>query len=282
MSSAPPPSYARLPLRYFHSNLRPIVLAVTAFSALWTLAAGIGFIKARADPANVAPLPKLFLAFGIVYLFVSALEMYGFVAAYSRRPQLIKIFLLTTFASAVLSSVTELARVIVHFVDKNQIIATCVADQLAENNGSGSDLTPLQASSYCSATWQNGIYYRIGFLILTALLASFFTSLVASYLHQINHPSQTQGQAQQPQRLPPSAAYNYPLAPYPGSQQTPAYDVAPPYIPNSDFKHTGEENGGGYRGEKEGGTNVYQNEAMFGESTETVRLEPRMGNEGRV
>lgn len=147
-----------------------------------------------------------------------------------------------------------------------------------------------QAQSYCQAQWQNGIYYRLAYFFATTILSLLFASLVASYLHQLLNPGLLRTHVAQ---TAPSNAYNYPLAPYPtnpyppAEHVAPAYDTAPPYMaPPGGFE-------GGYKGmsaseEKELEQHREQRREEeqrvrdeYG-STETVTLEPRMGNEGRV
>lgn len=126
--------------------------------------------------------------------------------------------------------------------------------------------------------------------------------MAASFYHQLKNPS---SQRAHEARVAPSAVYNYPLAPYPTN--TPAYDTAPPYAPppagfasDEGYKSNIGRGGMSATEEKEleqhrqalrdeagwGGTGNTNNdrERAFGrsESTETVTLEPRMGNEGRV
>lgn len=154
---------------------------------------------------------------------------------------------------------------------------------MAENNGSASDFTLAQAQSYCSTSWTNGIYYRIGYLILTTLLALIFASLAASYLHQLQHPELVRQNVNNTgNRAQPS--YNYPLAPYPSN---PVYDSAPPYQPPPPGFPIDEPKGTmSSTEEKEYAQHNEQRgyDTGFGESTETVTLEPRDGRlgEGRV
>lgn len=159
-STAGPPAYARLPLRWTNGNLRGIVLVTSGFATsaspscsrsrlvlttarapVWSVAVGANFLKARSDTTRAAILNQLFLIFGILYLCAGILSLYGVTATWTQRIRLVRAQMITAGVAAAVVSGVELARFIVHFVEKTVIISSCTTNQINENNGSSSDLT---------------------------------------------------------------------------------------------------------------------------------------------
>jgi len=176
-----------------------------------------------------------------------------------------------------------------------------------------SDLSTLcsELTSYCSTVWRNASYWDVGLLLFSFFLSFFFASLVASYLHQLLNPQLLRTHTAQ---VAPSSQYNYPLQPYPPApygQSGQPYGggagahqfVPPPYNPAGGPPTYNNESGYDMpKDEKEGanpfadsqgqgGMTSEEREQMqhdeemrrrAGESTDTVTLEPRRENEGRV
>ncbi|KAK4705507.1 hypothetical protein P7C70_g698, partial [Phenoliferia sp. Uapishka_3] len=263
----------------------------------------------------------MYLVMAILWLFAAAVEIYGIGAVWSQRITLVRSYFYATAVAALVVTTAELLRIIVHFADKSSIISTCVADELASNDGidditSESVVRPghqalalernkltvfvlSQASSYCTSSWNNGTWWDIGLLIVTALVSFFFASLVASYLHQLVNPSTLR---QQTAALAPSSAYSYPLAPYngpPGGFVPPPVYAPPPggppgYVPQYEGEGYAKDekdpfadattptSAAGPYGVSPGVGSHFERREHESESTDTVTLEPRRENEGRV
>lgn len=164
-----------------------------------------------------------------------------------------------------------------------------------------------ELASYCSSVWRNASYWDVGLLLFSIFLSFFFASLVASYLHQLLNPQLLRTHTA---HVAPSSQYNYPLQPYPpnpygqpGAQQPyggAQQFVPPPYNPaggpptyNNDSGYDmpkDEKEGADPFADSQGGMTSEEREQAqhdeemrrAGESTDTVTLEPRRENEGRV
>ncbi|KAI5479683.1 capsular associated protein [Pseudohyphozyma bogoriensis] len=324
-----PPAYATLPLRVYKNDMRPVVMICTAFATIWGLAIGVQFIKDMRDGNSESPpfrrclrilrtseadaprhlssrsgisttdtsaLKTFYLVLAILYFFCAAIEAYGLGAAYTRRLRLVMFYFWASVLAAIVVSAAEILRVVIHFSYKSQIISVCVADEMDANTANDT-ITETQANTLCTNSWGNSTWWDIVLMLLTFVLAFLFSSIAASFAHQLANPSVLRTQAA---HLAPSAAYNYPLAPYPGPSPygQPQSDFIPPptYAPGGPPGYDAGAGAPYASDKKEGDESLYaapwqgqgQGQSGFGgrreaeESTETVTLEPRRENEGRV
>ncbi|KAL8276624.1 hypothetical protein RQP46_010973 [Phenoliferia psychrophenolica] len=284
-----PPPYAAVRYVKLRSSLRPTVLLTCAFGT------------------TASSVKTMDIVMAALWLFAGAVELYGFGACWTQRITLVRYYFYAAGCAAIAVTVAALMRLIVHFTSKSDIIASCATEQFASNDGFN-DITMAQAQSVCSSAWNNGTWWDIALLIISGLVAFFFASLAASYLHQLLNPSTLR---QQTANLAPSSQYAYPLAPYQGPPggfvppysgpqfapppgAPPGYGGPPPQWEGEDGygKEKEEHNpfadattpttAGGYGGHSTGAGGGFNRREQESESTDTVTLEPRRENEGRV
>ena len=206
---------------------------------------------------------------------------------------------------ALIVTAAELLRLVTHFTDKSEIIATCVTNTTADDStDSASDI-----ESACKAAWNNSTYWDVGLLLVSTALSFFFASLAASYLHQLLNP---QSMRTHQANLAPSSQYAYPLPAYPPPPGPPGafavgdypggpsagFQAAPPYVgegmdlskEKAEYERYGEAGAPQTPYGEAGVASPFGDSHQVGQhdrgydlgSTDTVALEPRREHEGRV
>ncbi|ORY88838.1 hypothetical protein BCR35DRAFT_320752 [Leucosporidium creatinivorum] len=309
MQRAPPdapPMYSRVPTLRSSNSLRPAVLMVAFFSAIYGLCAGAAVIRRRNETDTSSKVDTVYLALAVLYFTAAAIEIFGIGAAYKQSIRLVKYYFFGSASVAVIVTAAELTRVIVHFTDKSAIQAACIAGEKADQTGSSATSTDAEITSYCASVWRNASYWDIGLLLFSIFLSFFFASLVASYLHQLLNPQLLRTHTA---HVAPSSQYNYPLQPYPPNPYGQPYGagqgfVPPPYNPAGGPPTYSNESGYDMPKDEKEGANPFadsqgqgmsseereqlqhdeemRRRALNSESTDTVTLEPRRENEGRV
>ncbi|GAA6027886.1 hypothetical protein JCM8097_001765 [Rhodosporidiobolus ruineniae] len=212
------------------ANLRPAVLIVAFFSCIWGIIAGAASLRRRDDdlPSKVN---LVYLVLGILYFICSALEAFGFFAAWKSSIGLVRSYFWASASIALIVTASELLRTIIHFTEKSGIQSGCIKSY-ATDVAAGT-YTSSAVETFCKEQWRNATYVDIALLIFSFLVAGFFASLAASYLHQLQNPQLLRtheaavgGAA--------SSQYAYPLQPYQGGAAPPypnvnPYGTAPPH-----------------------------------------------------
>ncbi|GAA6057521.1 hypothetical protein JCM3770_000565 [Rhodotorula araucariae] len=209
-SATPPPAYTVQRFTRTQTNLRPVVLIVSFFSAVWGLIVASVYLRNRGDAETPASLDTVYLALGIVYFVCVAVEVFGFFAAWKASLPLVRSYFYGSLAVAFLATAAELVRTIFHFTQKSAILKAC-EDSYSADIANG-QLTSTTVTSYCHDSWRNASYVDIALLIFSFLISFIFASLAASFLHQLKNPQSLRTHTA---ALAPSAQYAYPLAPYP-------------------------------------------------------------------
>ncbi|KAM0788292.1 hypothetical protein ACM66B_001437 [Microbotryomycetes sp. NB124-2] len=241
-TSDQPPAYVRfIPRRVTASNsLRPAVLLIAFFSAVYALFAAAAVIRRRNETDTSSKMDTVYLVMAILYFAVAASEVFGIGAAYKQSIRLVRYYFYAQCVSAVVVTAAEILRVVVHFTDKSAIQAACAAGEKQDQAGSTNPSSDADIADYCSWVWRRASYWDIGLLLLSMLFAFLFASLAASYLHQLMNPHLLRTQQPffgQPTQAP-SGQYQYPLndvavyPPNPYRQDPPVGGwgyAAPPY-----------------------------------------------------
>lgn len=98
---------------------------------------------------------------------------------------LARIYFLLSGLAALVTFVAELIRVVGHFVVKSDLISSCmnqVTGAKAETlSGTIASIDSIDAQRLCEDDWQRGIWWDLGWLILTTCLALLFASLAGAY-----------------------------------------------------------------------------------------------------
>ncbi|SCV71089.1 BQ2448_2677 [Microbotryum intermedium] len=300
------------------SSLRPAVMLIAFFGSVYALFATASLARRRHDQDTSSKLNAMYLALIVLYALTAVIEAFGVAAVYRSSIALVKAYFLASVAVAFIVTGAECTRLALLFIDKSAIISACFQGETASDPTATLDAVDIDV--YCRALWNRNVYWDIGLLIFSLLLSVLFASIVASYLQQLLNPALTrQHQIQVHNFAAGSSQYNhpgaYPLGAYPPNPYGQPPPSAPPlyqpgyvpaYEPNGFVVHSEGEKSG----QPDGAPNLFsdrhphsnltteQREQMqhdqqqieaesntsnqINERTETVTLEPRRGNEGRV
>ncbi|GAA5835867.1 hypothetical protein JCM11251_007447 [Rhodosporidiobolus azoricus] len=222
-----PPAYTLPQSITRRANLRPAVLCITFFGCIWGIVAGAATLRRRNDYDYPIKIDTVFLVLAIIYFVCAALEAFGFFSAWRQSIAMARTYFWISVAIAFLVTAGEVMRTATHFSEKSGIINACIASY--KSDISSGRLTQNTVDDFCHDRWRSSSYFNIGLLIFSLLIAFFFASLAASWLHQTKNPQLLRTHAT---RLNPAAAsnqYAYPLQPY-GTDGQPGYpQSANPY-----------------------------------------------------
>ncbi|KAA1097303.1 hypothetical protein PGT21_002341 [Puccinia graminis f. sp. tritici] len=190
--TAPPP-YIRAVNRAYPKPLRPVVLLTTMVSLIWALVLAVKFVEDRTDDSETKRMKVFDNILSIFFFVVAALEVFGIVAVMSQKILLARLYFFVSGFAAFLIFSAELIRLIAHFVVKSDLIDDCrsaLTGAKAETlNGAIASIDATEASRLCEGDWQRGIWWDLGWLVLTSCLALLFTGIVGAYYHQLLDPS---------------------------------------------------------------------------------------------
>ncbi|KAK7042494.1 DBR1 domain-containing protein, partial [Favolaschia claudopus] len=255
-SRPPPPSGApRFGFnRVYRTNLRPLVLAVSALAALWTLLSCIGFFRSiSTDKSEGVPkLATFAIVLGAVYIVLSLIEISGFVAALTQRLPLVRIYAYLSLVGIFLTVAGGIFQVVVHFTSKSDILKECTS----LTNGRTVAIYPFgffgpsrhdtisvaEADAWCRDAYNRNSWQDIVSLLIYIFLSVSFSMLAWGYYRQVLDPTSVvnfQRAAQPPNAYPmqhqqqyqpynasvPNLGYN---APYANPQPTFAPPPGPP------------------------------------------------------
>jgi len=181
-------------------NLRSIVIATGSLSALWTLLWAISsFRDVNLDKSNSYPkLATLSLVLGILYIVTCTIEVFGVFAAITQRLALVKTYAMGSVVSAILVIGAGLLEVIVHFVDKKDIVNECTTLATGASitfrfglfgSTSQETLTAAEAASFCQDGWDRASWSSIISLLLEILLGVLFSIIAIAYYRQLLDPT---------------------------------------------------------------------------------------------
>jgi len=184
----------------YNRNLRPTVIATGSLSALWTLLWAISsFQDMNLDKDNHFPkLATFSIVLGVMYMISCVIEVFGTVAAVTQRLPLVKAYAAASVLSVLVVTAAGLLEVVVHFIDKNDIIAECktIATSGSIRFGFGlfgsttdDKLTSDEAQSFCQNGWDHASWSTIISLLLEIMLGGFFSLLAIAYYRQCLDPT---------------------------------------------------------------------------------------------
>jgi len=232
-----PPPYAFVN-RVYGRSLRPVVVAVSAVAALWTLIWAISSFKELSvdQDDHVPKLATFAIVQGVLLLVSCVIEIFGIASALSQRVILVRLYALLAGLSALIVAAVGLMRTIIHFAFKSDLMTEC------EESASGGNIsfrfgiwgtstdgldgeTPAQ---FCTNAYNRDSVTEIISLIIEIILGLLFTAIAFAYLRQLLDPSSPANAS----RAPSSQARldNYPLhynPPYNASSSNLGY--APAY-----------------------------------------------------
>ncbi|KAF7343380.1 DBR1 domain-containing protein [Mycena venus] len=239
--------------RVYRTNLRPVVIAVGLFSALWSLLSGIGFFRSiNTDKQEGVPkLATFAIVLGTVYMVGFLIETIGVISAVSQRLALVRIYAYLTLVAIVLTTGGGIFEVVVHFTSKSDILKECTD----LTNGSRIAVYPFgffgpssheiidaeDAAAWCKDAYDRNSWQDIVSLLVSIFLAVCFSMLAWGYYRQVLDPTSVVNFARAPSHRfnaypmhsqpynasVPNLGYN---APYGAPQQT--YAPAPRRTPD--------------------------------------------------
>lgn len=176
-------------------NLRPVVIVVASISALWSLVAAVGNLKAIGGDDHL--LTTFSIALGAVYLAVALMELFGVFAAATQRLPFIRIYSLLTVLIGLLVVAAGLTSTIVHFLFKSRLISGCTEslDGATVRWRYGwfgptthETLDADDAADWCNNAWSRGSYSEIFSLLFYILASIFFSTIAFAYYRQALDP----------------------------------------------------------------------------------------------
>ncbi|KAJ7829428.1 hypothetical protein B0H14DRAFT_3465752 [Mycena olivaceomarginata] len=208
MNTRPPPPKGKYAPQHdldrrTDSNTRPVVIAVGALSALWTLLSRmIGFFRSiNTDKQEGVPkLATFAIVLGAVYMAMFLIDTLGVIAAVSvTTVALVRIYAYATFVAIGLTVGGGILEVVVHFTSKSDI---------------------LKEDAYDRSSWQN-----IVSLLIYIFLTVSFSMLAWGYYRQVLDPTSVVNFA----RAPPSQFNAYPMHAQPYNASVPNLGYNAPY-----------------------------------------------------
>ncbi|TFK52847.1 hypothetical protein OE88DRAFT_1306202 [Heliocybe sulcata] len=237
-SRAPPPQGNPPPYtfvnRFYRSSLRPVVIVVGLLSGIWTLVQAISlFREVSTDKSQGFPKLGVFaIALGALYMTVAAIEFFGVGAAALQKAALVRIYSFLSIASALIIVAGGFLLVIVHFVNKNEIINECIqlskGDEVTVRYGiwgpvSKTQLTEAEAEDFCHSAYSHDSWGDIIALIIELVLAALFCSIAFAYYRQLMDPTSAANTSRAPSNQ--FRGGNYP------QHYNPPYNASVPDLP---------------------------------------------------
>jgi len=203
MDTRRPPAQA--PRGYFNrayrTNLRPVVIGVSALSALYSLFSGIGFFRSiNIDKQEGVPkLATFAIVVGAVYMVIFLIEAFGTAAAVSQRLYLVRTYAYLTFATILLTVGGGIFQVVVHFTSKADIFKECtelVGDSSTATYPFGffgpsshDSINPADAADWCNREYDRNSWQDIVSLLISIFLVCSFSVLAWGYYRQVLDPT---------------------------------------------------------------------------------------------
>lgn len=85
---------------------------------VYAIFAAAAVIRRRNETDTSAKLDTVYLVMAIMYFVVSAIEWFGFAAAYKQSIRLVRYYFWSTATAALIVTAAEILRIVVHFTDK--------------------------------------------------------------------------------------------------------------------------------------------------------------------
>ncbi|KAL0949997.1 hypothetical protein HGRIS_010006 [Hohenbuehelia grisea] len=167
-------------------------------------------------------------------------EVFGLVAAVTRRLVLIRIYALLSAVAALTVFASSLLRVIIHFTEKNDLISECTTlstgDEIIYRFGlfgpiRSERLSPGQADAWCRRAWDRDSWAEIVSLLITLFLGVMFSIVAFAYYRQMLDPSSPANASRAPSSQVRMEIPTYYNPPYNASVPNLGYNPSPQYQP---------------------------------------------------
>ncbi|KAH7926882.1 hypothetical protein BV22DRAFT_318303 [Leucogyrophana mollusca] len=214
--SGAPPSYVFVN-RVYRRNLRPVVVAFSALSAIYTLAwTVVSFKELTLDNDDHFPkLAPFAIVQGVLFLVACLIEVFGVASAAMQRLVFVRLYAFLSGFSALLVIGVGLMRSIIHFTFKDDLLTECTTAVRGGDVGAvctnfpdtlwllidchqvfglwGSYPTDIpsdvDATSYCQNQWSHDSWVEIITTIIEIVLGLLFTWIAFAYYRQLLDPA---------------------------------------------------------------------------------------------
>jgi len=194
-----PPTYAFV-TRVYRRSLRPVVICIALFTAIWTLFWAIGAFRVTARARqDVAPRFGTFtIVLGALYSASCAIEVVGIFAAVAQRIALIRLYAYGSVATYLMIVGAGILRTVIHFKYKNQLINECTTLSQGQTvryiygywgPRTSAPLTSAEAAAWCRSAWNRDSWSEIISVIFELVLGALFVSISFAYLRQVLDPT---------------------------------------------------------------------------------------------
>lgn len=236
---------------FYRRNLRPYVIFFAFISALYSLFAAIGgFRSISIDKQEQVPkIATISLVLGILYITITAFEVFGLVAAWTQRTVLVRIYAMLAAATTLIVIGSGLLRIVTHFTLKNDIIGECTNLSKDQNvlfypfgywgPTSHTFIDEDDARRWCTNAWDHDSWADIVSLLILIVLSGLMTTIAYSYYRQVLDPTSVVNVQRVPARPanggwansynPPYGGYNGPNLGYNAPYGAQPYQPYPQY-----------------------------------------------------
>jgi magnesium-transporting ATPase (P-type) len=160
----PPPAYERVVNRI---SLRPVLLFTTLVSTIYLLVLGVYSLRSISLSNQTVKIKILDVVVGVLLIVAAIIEIFGFLAAWTSRLPLAKIYARISTLALLLVVGADLTEIITHFTNKTDLISGCTIRNTGESSSSntwsifGQDsddddepMTAEEAGIYCEELWK--------------------------------------------------------------------------------------------------------------------------------
>lgn len=181
--------------RVTKQSLRSLVLPLAALGAIWALSCSISLFQEEGvdQQQHQKRLSTFAIVLGSLYAVVTAMLLFGVIAAATRRLALIRLFSFMAVAVTVIVISSGLLRTIIHFMLKNALISECASRALGDDeisiwgvwssNPEG-DLSPGDLAQFCKQAWSHDSFGEILWLICEIIFMPLLTFVTFCYAQQ--------------------------------------------------------------------------------------------------
>jgi len=210
-SAGPPPSYGLI-RRYYRHSLRPLLLGLTSLSFIAGVIWCASSFKDKDNDSRINPKIWTYdIVFGSIFAALSAIELFGFVAAWRQRVSLMTIYSLLSVISALAVIALEILSIAIDFMFKNDMITECTREvttpDFVDCFGywcSNRSKTQAEGNRYCHHQWTKIVIGDFVWFFIALFCGTLFSYMAFAYQHELRNV----GRPLNPQRY---AMQDYPV-----------------------------------------------------------------------
>jgi len=194
-SGAPPP-YS-LVTRVYSKSLRPVVIIGALITSIYTLLSLISAFQnvSITQSENFKTLATVALVLGIFYAIAFVVGILNLFGACAERLPIVRIASPLAVLAALAVIASAFTRTVVHFTQKDNIIAECADESTGQpiisgfgiwgSPANGQTLSNQTAQEWCSNGWSGDTSNEILNLIITMVIGALLAVIALSYYRQV-------------------------------------------------------------------------------------------------